>query len=104
VQKTDADLQDPLINAAQRPGFRFPEDFEGFMAEEIIAGVELANGGQQGRRRGLVTSVPWGSGHGFSSLRGGARPFLLNSISGFGRAGGVPILGRWGWKGFLRAH
>lgn len=50
VEQADPDQQDPLVKQAELTAFVEPEVFEGFVAGEILAAVELADGGLQFRR------------------------------------------------------
>lgn len=51
MEEANTDLENPLIKIAKVTLLREPEFLEGFMAGEILAGVELTDGPCQGRRR-----------------------------------------------------
>jgi hypothetical protein len=56
VMEADTDLQDPVIEAADRRACLTPERLEGLVLFEELAGVELLDAADQRRRRRIGAS------------------------------------------------
>jgi hypothetical protein len=78
VMETDADLEDPVIEATDRRTGVPPEELEGLVLLEELAGVELLNALQQRVRWRVIAPGPDG---------------FVDGTAGdaLGRAGGLPV-------------
>ena len=56
VMETDADLEDAVVEAADRRARVAPEELQRLVLLEECSGVELLDAADQLRRRGFVTS------------------------------------------------